>query len=220
MGRAPWFLPGTGGRRAGTACGSGHECTGATPGCLPPSPPCRRGGGGYSQALRDSIQRAGDADILFIAAAGNDGTDNDVTGATGAGFYPATYGLANIISVASITSTGALSSFSNYGATTVDLGAVGRGSARGWLATEDRHCMHACTPSVPATLRTCLPPAAAVPGAASWPGAAMDAMRRRAGQRHLVHRARRGGDDQRQGAQGGHHLHHRAFLRLLLGHIQ
>ena len=83
------------------------------------------GGGGYSQALFDAIQRANAANILFVAAAGNGGTDgvgdnNDVTPS-----YPASYASANIISVASITSTGAMSSFSNYGATSVDLGAPG-----------------------------------------------------------------------------------------------
>ena len=80
------------------------------------------GGGGFSQALKDAIDRAGAAGILFIAAAGNSGTDNDVTAS-----YPSGYSSANIIAVASITNTGALSSFSQYGATTVDLGAPGSG---------------------------------------------------------------------------------------------
>jgi subtilisin family serine protease len=80
------------------------------------------GGGGFSQALKDAIDRAGAAGILFIAAAGNSGTDNDATPS-----YPSGYSSANIIAVASITNTGALSSFSQYGATTVDLGAPGSG---------------------------------------------------------------------------------------------
>lgn len=80
------------------------------------------GGGGFSQALKDAIDRANTANILFIAAAGNSGSDNDATPS-----YPSGYSSANIIAVASITSTGALSSFSQYGATTVDLGAPGSG---------------------------------------------------------------------------------------------
>lgn len=40
----------------------------------PPTAACR-GGGGYSQALKDAIDRAAAADILFIAAAGNGGSD-------------------------------------------------------------------------------------------------------------------------------------------------
>ena len=80
------------------------------------------GGGGYSQALKDAIDRANAAGILFIAAAGNSGTNNDTSPS-----YPSGYTSPNVIAVASITSTGALSSFSQYGATSVDLGAPGSG---------------------------------------------------------------------------------------------
>jgi subtilisin family serine protease len=91
------------------------------------------GGGGFSQALLDAINRGGNAGILFIAAAGNGGSDgvgdnNDTTAS-----YPSNYQCtANgtydcVIAVASITSSGARSSFSNYGATTVDIGAPGSG---------------------------------------------------------------------------------------------
>jgi subtilisin family serine protease len=80
------------------------------------------GGGGFSQALLDAILRANTAGVLFIAAAGNSGTNNDVTAS-----YPSNYTSANVIAVASITNTGALSSFSQYGATSVDLGAPGSG---------------------------------------------------------------------------------------------
>jgi subtilisin family serine protease len=79
------------------------------------------GGGGFSQGLQDAIERANTAGILFIAAAGNSSVDCDGTSSC----YPAEYPNANILSVASLTSTGALSSFSNFGASTVDLGAPG-----------------------------------------------------------------------------------------------
>lgn len=78
------------------------------------------GGGGFSQSLRDAIERANQAGILFIAAAGNSTYNCDTSAC-----YPAEYDNANIIAVASITSTGAISSFSNYGATTIDIGAPG-----------------------------------------------------------------------------------------------
>jgi subtilisin family serine protease/Ca2+-binding RTX toxin-like protein len=78
------------------------------------------GGGGYSQALYDAINAAGQQGALFIAAAGNDSKNTDITPA-----YPASYNLANIISVASTTRTDSLSYFSNYGLTSVDLGAPG-----------------------------------------------------------------------------------------------
>jgi subtilisin family serine protease len=78
------------------------------------------GGGGFSQALRDAIARADDAGILFIAAAGNEAVNNDASP-----HYPSSYDNANIVAVASITSTGGLSSFSNWGASSVDIGAPG-----------------------------------------------------------------------------------------------
>ena len=80
------------------------------------------GGGGFSQALLDAITRANAANILFVAAAGNSGTNNDTTAS-----YPSNYNVANVIAVAAIDRTGALASFSQYGATTVDLGAPGVG---------------------------------------------------------------------------------------------
>ncbi len=78
------------------------------------------GGGGFSQTLQDAIGRANTAGILFVAAAGNSASDNDVTAS-----YPSNYPNANIIAVASTTNSGGLSSFSQYGATTVDIGAPG-----------------------------------------------------------------------------------------------
>jgi subtilisin family serine protease len=80
------------------------------------------GGGGYSQALYDAIERANTANILFIAAAGNDGSNIDASAS-----YPAGYTNDNIISVAAIDKNGSLASFSNYGAKSVDLGAPGVG---------------------------------------------------------------------------------------------
>lgn len=78
------------------------------------------GGGGFSQALKDAIDRSGAANILFVAAAGNDGLNNDATLR-----YPSGYESSNIIAVASIVKDGTISSFSNYGAVTVDIGAPG-----------------------------------------------------------------------------------------------
>ncbi|MGZ8282861.1 MAG: S8 family peptidase [Allosphingosinicella sp.] len=89
------------------------------------------GGGGFSQGLLDAIVRAGRADILFIAAAGNGGWDGRGDSNDSVVSYPANYnttaqlGFNAVISVASINSSGALSSFSNYGPATVHLGAPG-----------------------------------------------------------------------------------------------
>lgn len=80
------------------------------------------GGGGFSQGLFDAIERANAEGILFVAAAGNATNNNDTTAS-----YPGSYTNSNVIAVASITSTGGISSFSNYGTTTVDIGAPGSG---------------------------------------------------------------------------------------------
>ncbi len=83
------------------------------------------GGGGYSQGLYNAIERANTAGILFVAAAGNGGGDSVGDDNDAVPRYPSSYANTNIIAVASITSSGAKSSFSNYGATAVDLGAPG-----------------------------------------------------------------------------------------------
>ncbi len=80
------------------------------------------GGGGFSQLLKDAIDRAGTNNILFIAAAGNNSQNLTTTPS-----YPASYTSTNIIGVAALTSTGALASYSNYGSASVDIGAPGSG---------------------------------------------------------------------------------------------
>ncbi len=78
------------------------------------------GGGGFSQATADAIERARQAGILCVFAAGNETNNNDANPA-----YPASYPHNNIISVAAIDRAGALANFSNFGATSVDLAAPG-----------------------------------------------------------------------------------------------
>ena len=81
---------------------------------------CSWGGGGAGTSLQAAIERARTAGILIVAAAGNEANNNDLRPS-----FPASYPQDNIVSVASTTSTDALSSFSNFGATSVDLGAPG-----------------------------------------------------------------------------------------------
>src|SRR5215470_14289775 len=78
------------------------------------------GGGGFSQALLDAINQANSNDMLFVCAAGNNNSNNDATA-----FFPANYDAPNVLSVAATDNRDAKSSFSNFGATTVDLGAPG-----------------------------------------------------------------------------------------------
>lgn len=77
------------------------------------------GGGGNSMALSDAIAEANTTDILFVAAAGNAGSNNAVTPS-----FPANYNLPNVVSVAATDRNDLLASFSNYG-TNVHLGAPG-----------------------------------------------------------------------------------------------
>ena len=81
------------------------------------------GGASPSRAERDAITAA--PSVLFVAAAGNGGSDglgdnNDV-----AGEYPCAYDLVNVLCVSASDQHDQLASFSNYGATSVDLAAPG-----------------------------------------------------------------------------------------------
>lgn len=79
------------------------------------------GGTTFSQLLKDAIDAAGTSGILNVCAANNgNGTNEDVTPN-----YPSGFASASIIAVASTTETDALSNFSDYGPSTVHLGAPG-----------------------------------------------------------------------------------------------
>jgi subtilisin family serine protease len=78
------------------------------------------GGYGFSQAQKDAIAFANTMGVSFVAAAGNNSNNNDTSP-----FYPSSYDLPNIIAVAATTDRDQLASFSNYGKTSVDLGAPG-----------------------------------------------------------------------------------------------
>jgi subtilisin family serine protease len=84
------------------------------------------GGGSYSAALYEAIKAAGDAGIVFAAAAGNGGGDGLSDDNDDAPQYPSSYDCANIISIAATTSADALTTFSNYGVRSVDLAAPGQ----------------------------------------------------------------------------------------------
>ena len=86
-----------------------------------------------SKALEDVIHAAGDAGILFVAAAGNNGTDNDKRP-----HYPSNYDLPNVISVAALDNTDNLTSFSNYGEKTVHIAAPGKDILSTWLGDQYR----------------------------------------------------------------------------------
>lgn len=79
------------------------------------------GGGGYTQALFDSIKAASDRGILFVAAAGNSTSNNDTRPN-----YPSNYQTENMVAVAANTHQDQLASFSSFGKRTVHVAAPGR----------------------------------------------------------------------------------------------
>ncbi len=85
------------------------------------------GGGGYDSAIYNAISAANAQGMLFVAAAGNEYTNNDSFP-----HYPSNYDLANILSVASTTHTDQKSDFSNYGVNSVDLAAPGSSIYSTW----------------------------------------------------------------------------------------
>ncbi|HEX8567216.1 MAG TPA: S8 family serine peptidase [Pyrinomonadaceae bacterium] len=75
---------------------------------------------GYDQATKDAIDRLGESDVLNVFAAGNEGRNVETTP-----FYPASYTSPQILSVAASDQNDNRGSFSNFGATSVDVAAPG-----------------------------------------------------------------------------------------------
>ncbi len=78
------------------------------------------GGDDSDPAMRGAIDNAKTQGVLFVAAAGNSGRNIDSQP-----FYPASYDLSNIVSVAASDQDDGLASFSNFGPSSVDVGAPG-----------------------------------------------------------------------------------------------
>lgn len=84
---------------------------------------CSFGGPAYSVIQENALRDAHEAGVLVVAAAGNDGRDNDLEPT-----YPAAYDLPNIIAVAATDDHDELASYSNYGTRSVDVAAPGGSS--------------------------------------------------------------------------------------------
>ncbi|MHC4675756.1 MAG: S8 family peptidase [Planctomycetota bacterium] len=80
------------------------------------------GGGPANPAMEDAIRKS---NMLFVAAAGNGGFDGIGDNTDVIPHYPSSYGLDNIVSVAATDHNDLKASFSNFGITSVDLGAPG-----------------------------------------------------------------------------------------------
>ena len=79
------------------------------------------GGVGFSATLQQEIRNLDAAGALFVVAAGN----NNLLNLDSTPLYPAAYREANVLTVASTTSTDQLSGFSNIGPNSVDIAAPG-----------------------------------------------------------------------------------------------
>lgn len=88
------------------------------------------GGGAFDQAFSDAITSAQTNNVLVVVAAGNDGVDNETTP-----LWPCNFTHPNLICVAALDQNYALASFSNWGATSVDVGAPGTNIYSTWAGT-------------------------------------------------------------------------------------
>ncbi len=78
-----------------------------------------------SNLLNLAIQRASDAGILFITAAGNQFDTNKGLNLDTNPVYPASFHRDNMIAVAAVDEAGQLAAYSDYGSSTVDMAAPG-----------------------------------------------------------------------------------------------
>ena len=78
------------------------------------------GGTSYSAALHEAVAYTYAKGAVFVAAAGNAGSNNDSVP-----MYPASYDVPNVVSIAATTDYDYKASFSNYGRSTVHMGSPG-----------------------------------------------------------------------------------------------
>jgi len=83
------------------------------------------GGPGYSASLNDALNQLASRGVVLVAAAGNGGADSIGDNNDLVPHYPSSFTIPNLISVAATDNRGALGSFSNFGLTSVDIGAPG-----------------------------------------------------------------------------------------------
>lgn len=90
------------------------------------------GGSGLDTAFSNAVTNAQSSGVVVVAAAGNAGSNND-SGSTP--FYPCNFNQSNLVCVAALDQKYQLASFSNYGATSVDVGAPGTNILSQWAGT-------------------------------------------------------------------------------------
>ena len=88
------------------------------------------GGSAADPAMSASITRAQIANVLIVVAAGNEQTNNDTTAN-----YPCNFTQSNLLCVAALDQNYALATFSNWGASSVDVGAPGTNIRSTWAGS-------------------------------------------------------------------------------------
>lgn len=91
------------------------------------------GGTSYDAAFNSAISSAQSNGVVVVVAAGNSTINNDSTP-----HYPCNYTQSNLICVAALNQSYGLASFSNYGATSVDVGAPGVNIVSSWPGTHSK----------------------------------------------------------------------------------
>jgi subtilisin family serine protease len=86
----------------------------------------------FDQAYSDAITAAQTGNVLVVVAAGNDTQNNETTP-----HWPCNFTHANLICVAALDQNYALASFSDWGATSVDVGAPGTNIYSTWAGTNN-----------------------------------------------------------------------------------
>ena len=109
-----------------------------------------------SQTLQEAFEVVQNSDHLVVTAAGNNNRNNDIVPV-----YPASYDFENIIAVAAVNRHNSLTIFSNYGETSVDIGAPGGdifsslpGNFYGWYSGTSMAAPH-ITGAIALALSTC-----------------------------------------------------------------
>jgi subtilisin family serine protease len=88
------------------------------------------GSGAFDPFFSDAISNAQTNDVVVVVAAGNENSNNDI-----AAVYPCSFTQPNLVCVAALDQNFALANFSNWGATSVDVGAPGTNILSTWAGT-------------------------------------------------------------------------------------
>ena len=97
------------------------------------------GAGAFDQLFSNAVTEAQNADVVVVVVAGNEANHND---AAGGARYPCNFNQPNLVCVAALDQNFALASFSNWGATSVDVGAPGTNILSTWAGAASNNASY------------------------------------------------------------------------------